>query len=252
MSFIDTHAHLDFSEFDNDREEVIERARLAGVCYIINIGINKESSQKSLQLAKKYDFIFATTSLHPLDVGEEDFDEKFFSELAKDPLIVAIGETGLDYYHNSNKEKQKEVFKKLIRIAYQLNKPLILHCREAEKDLLEILSQEKLPEKRGVIHCFGKDISLAKKFLDMGFLISYTGNITYNPSRAISLKDVPLEKIMIETDCPFLSPLPVRGQRNEPAFLLYIAQKIAEIKRIPLEEVAKVTTENALKLFNLK
>lgn len=249
---IDTHAHLDFEEFNADREVVIERARKNGVEFIINIGTNKKLSEASLFLAKKYPFIFATVSLHPLDVGEEKFDEIFFQNLAKEAKIVAIGETGLDYYHQTNKEKQQEIFRKLIRIAHQVNKPLILHCREAEEDLLKILSEENLPTKRGVIHCFGKDYSVAKKFLDLGFYISYTGNITYNPNRAISLKNVPLERIMIETDCPFMAPQPVRGKRNEPAYLFYIAQKVAEIKGVSFEKVAEITSKNALNLFNLK
>ncbi|MCD6500890.1 TatD family hydrolase [bacterium] len=248
---IDTHAHLDFEDFDKDREEVIRRAFDGGIKKIINIGTNFEHSKKSIALAEKYDNIYASVSLHPIDVEKEKFDENEWLELASHPKVVAIGETGFDFYHQSDRKKQKEIFEKLIKIACKVEKPLILHSREADKEVLEVLSHNELPPKPGVIHCFGRNYEVAKKFLDLGFLISYTGNITYNKERAISVSKVPLDKIMVETDCPFMTPAPFRGQRNEPFYVKYIAQKIAEIKNESFEKVAEVTTKNATELFNL-
>jgi len=248
---IDTHAHLNFKEFDKDRSQAIKRAFEGGVEKIINVGTNLKGSKDSVSLAEKYKNILASVSLHPIDVEDEKFDKKVWLELAKHQKVVAIGETGFDFFHRSDKEKQKEVFKALIEIACQVEKPLIIHSREADKEILDILSHSKLPSKRGVIHCFGRDYNVAKKFLELGFLISYTGNITYNIERACSVLKVPLEKIMVETDCPFMAPLPFRGKRNEPLFVKYVAKEIAKIKNITFEEVAKITTKNARKLFGL-
>ena len=191
-------------------------------------------------------------SLHPIHVEDEEFNEKEWLKLAAHPKVVAIGETGFDFYRQSNRAKQKEIFEKLIKIACWVEKPLILHSREADEEVLQILRENKLPLKRGVIHCFGRDYEVAKKFLDLGFLISYTGNITYNKERAISVSEVPLDKIMVETDCPFMTPVPFRGRRNEPLYVKYIAQRIAEIKNITFEEVAEKTTKNAEKLFKIR
>lgn len=248
---IDTHAHLDFKQFDQDREEVIKRAFAVGVEKIINVGTTLEGSKKSIELAEKHKNIFATISLHPIDVDKEKFDERIFQKLAQHPKVVAIGETGLDFFHNSDRQKQKQVFLNLIKLACQAQKPLIIHSREADKEILKVLGQSKLPIKRGVIHCFGRGYDIAKRFLDLGFLISYTGNITYNAERISSISKVPLDKIMVETDCPFMAPLPFRGQRNEPAYVKYVAQKIAEIRKKPLEKVAQITAKNAKNLFNL-
>ncbi len=248
---IDTHAHLSFKDFNKDRDQVIKRAFEIGVEKIINVGTNLEDSKNSIALAEKYKNIYATVSLHPIDVENEKFDEELWLKLAKDQKIVAIGETGLDFFHSSDKEKQKEVFKALIKIACQVGKPLILHSRESDKEVLDILSHSKLPPKRGVIHCFSRDYTIAKKFLNLGFLISYTGNITYNKESSSSILRVPLNKIMIETDCPFMAPVPFRGKRNEPSYVKYIAEKIAEIKNITFEAAAERTTQNAKSLFNL-
>jgi len=249
---IDTHAHLDFEEFDKDRELIIKRAFDSGVEKIINIGTDLESSKKSIGLAEAHKNIYATISLHPIDVDDEEFDEQAFLKLAHHPKVVAIGETGLDYYHQSDKNKQKEVFKKLVEIAASLQKPIIIHCRDAEEDVSDILKNLVLPKRGGVIHCFGKDYQTAKKFLDLGFLISYTGNITYNSQRTTSIKEMPLEKIMIETDCPFMAPNPFRGQRNEPAYVKYVAEKIAQIKGLSFKEVSQITSKNAIEFFGLE
>lgn len=248
---IDSHSHLDFEEFDKDREFVIQRAFDSGVKAIINIGTSLESSKKSIALAEKHENIYATISLHPIDVDKEEFNDSDFLELAHHPKVVAIGETGLDYYHSSDKNKQKQIFKKLVKISVKAGKPIIIHSRNADEEVLLLLKEMDLPESRGVIHCFGRDYEMAKKFLDLGFLISYTGNITYNSERQSSIKNVPLEKIMVETDCPFMAPVPFRGQRNEPSYVKYVAERIAEIKKIDFSTVAEQTTKNCAKLFNL-
>ena len=248
---VDTHAHLNFKDFNRDREEVIRRAFEGGVKAIVNVGTNFKNSQESIELAENHKNIYAAVSLHPIHVEDEEFNEKEWLKLAAHPKVVAIGETGFDFYHRSDKKRQKEIFEKLIKIACKVEKPLILHSREADEEVLQILRENKLPSKRGVIHCFGRDYEVAKKFLDLGFLISYTGNITYNQERASSIPHVPLEKIMIETDCPFMAPIPFRGQRNEPLYVKYVAQKITEIKNESFEKVAEATTENAQKLFGL-
>ena len=255
---IDTHSHLDFKEFDPDREDVIKRAFDSEVEKIINVGCNLERSKNSIKLAKKYDKIYAAVGVHPHDV--EKYEAKNLKselgKLARQNKVVAIGECGLDYFRLENekdKEKQKEFFKLQLDLAKELDLPIIIHCRNAFKDLLEILKGvSDLP--RGVTHCFSGTLHYAQQFLDLGFLISFTGNVTYVRPQGELLKvvkEIPLDKIMVETDCPYLAPVPHRGERNEPAYVRYMAEKIAEIKGIDFKEVAKKTTENAIKLFNL-
>ena len=251
--YIDTHAHLNFKAFNNDWQEVIERAKEAGVS-IINVGSNLKTSQKAIEIAKNYKKgVYAAIGLHPIHVKDEDFDENKFLEFAKDPKVVAIGETGLDYYAGrKNIEQQKEIFYKLIRIAGQVNKPIIVHNRDAGEDVMSVLLSLRNPPK-GVMHCFAENWQYAKLILDLGMLISFTGLITFtkNTETLRVVKDVPLERLMIETDSPFMTPEKYRPARNEPAYVIEIAKKMAEIKKIPLEKVAKQTTENAKKLFKL-
>lgn len=258
---IDTHAHLDFKEFDQDRDQVIKRAFGSGIEKIINVGCNLERSKNSIELAKKYDNIYAAVGVHPHDVGKYDL-ENFKSKLiklAKENKVVALGECGLDYYRIENSElgiknKQKEFFKVQLDLAKELDLPLIIHCRNAFEDLLEILKRtDDLP--RGVTHCFSGTLHYAQKFLNLGFLVSFTGSITYVRPQGELLavvKEIPLGKIMIETDCPYLAPVPHRGERNEPAYVKFVAEKIAEIKGMDFQEVAEQTTKNAIKLFSLK
>ncbi len=260
--FIDTHAHLNFSDFGKDLDSVILRAQKAGVKKIINIGTRFASSQKTIELAEKYSGIFATVSLHPIHVLDEEFDFEKFKKLARHPKVVAIGETGLDYKEEEGqkttedlRELQEKVFKGFLKMATEFQKPVILHCREAEEDLIKILStQKELP--KGVMHCFGRDLDFAKKILDLGFLISFTGSVTYNLSKKTRrvIEEISLDKIMIETDCPFMTPFAQRQKgikRCEPAFVPEVAKKIAEIKKLPMSEVAKKTTQNAEKLFRI-
>ena len=251
--YIDTHAHLNFEDFENDYSQVIEKAFKAGVKNIINVGSNLETSKKAVEIAKEYQGLYAAVGLHPIHIKEEVFDEQAFLKLAKDKKVVAIGETGLDYYYDSsNAVNQKEVFSEHLKIATQLSKPVILHSRDAGQDVLSVLMNQR-PLPKGVMHCFSEDWQFAKVILDMGFYLSFTGLITFtkNQNTFEVIREVPLEKIMIETDCPLATPEPYRGKRNEPAFVVEVAKKIAEIKKIPLSKVAEQTSKNAIELFKL-
>ncbi len=264
--FIDTHAHLNFNAFKLDWEQVAQRAHAKNVKAIINIGSNYKTSKEAVEIAKKIPFLYAAVGLHPIHVKDEDFNEEKFLKLIKNKKVVAIGETGLDYYFRSakaeenklvyydksNSEIQKEVFEKSLKMAMVSSKPMILHSREASEDVLSILLGQK-PEPRGVMHCFQEDWRFAKIIIEMGLYISFTGLITFtkNYKTFEVIKNMPLERILIETDCPFMTPEPYRGKRNEPSFVIEIAKKIAEIKKIPLEKVAETTTKNAKELFKL-
>jgi TatD DNase family protein len=252
--FIDTHCHLDFEQFDDDRQEVIERAKDSGIDYIINIGSSLIGSQKAVELAKKYDFIFATVGLHPHEAGNfnEEVREKLYT-LAKSSKVVAIGEVGLDYFKScSSREFQKKVFLCLIELAKDLKLPLVIHCRDAQNDILEILRKKRT--EKIVLHCFSGDEFFLDACLKEGFFISFTCNVTYKNAEHLRemVKRVPLERIMLETDAPFLPPQDFRGKRNEPAYLKFLAKQIAELKGIEVEELARITTQNAKEFFNLK
>ena len=253
---IDTHCHLDFSEFKLDRDEVLMRAEGAGVGYIINVASSLENSRASVELSKEYQTIFSSVGVHPHDAKDVSDDAiKEISELADDERVVAIGEVGLDFYRDlSDRDVQENVFIEFVRLANQKSLPLILHCRDASDDLLRILKSEHFYGMRGVVHCFSGDAKFLRECLDLGFLISFTCNITYKKSDNLReiVKAAPLNKIMLETDAPYLSPEGFRGKRNEPLQVKLLAEKIAEIKKIKFEEIAKITTENAKLLFDLK
>lgn len=250
---VDTHCHLDFPDFEQDRNMVIQRAKTQGIEYIINIGSSLEGSYKSLDLAKNYDFIYATVGLHPHEADK--FDERIKKELeilAKEEKVVAIGEIGLDYYRNySAVDKQKKLFLSLLKLAKDLKLPVVIHNRQAENDTLEIL-KEFYP-LNVVVHCFSGDENFLKDCLDLGFFISFTCNVTYKKADKLKslVKLTPLERLMLETDAPFLPPEGLRGKRNEPAYVKYLAKEVSLLKELSLEEVAKMTTENAKKFFNL-
>ena len=251
---VDTHCHLDFPEFDQDRDRVIQRSRDSGIDYIINIGSSLSGSQKSCELAQKYDFIYAACGIHPHDADKAD--EKMLDSLrliAKKDKIVAIGETGLDYYRNySRPENQMSLFISLVKLAKEIGLPLVIHSRAAQEDILKVL-KSSLP-LRAVIHCFSGDEDFLKNCLDLGFFISFTCNLTYKKAENLRnlAKVTPLERLMLETDAPFLSPEGLRGKRNEPLYVKNLAQEISRIKEVSLEEVAGITTENAKKFFNLR
>lgn len=251
--FIDSHAHLEMPQFDHDRPDVIERARKSGVEQIITIGTNTEYSRKAVEIADKFDGIFAAIGVHPHDVKsmkDEDYD--ILRELATHKKVVAYGEIGLDFYRNlSSREIQMEKFREQIQFAKELKLPIIVHNREAHKEILAILQEERAWTQRGVIHCFSGDHAMAKKCIDMGFYLSIPGTITFQ--QAPRLRNLilcfDLNQIMIETDCPFLAPVPFRGKRNEPSYVKYIAEKIAKLKKMSIEDVAARTSENAKALF---
>jgi len=264
---IDTHSHLNFKVFDNDYKEVIKRSFDNGVKAIINIGTDLKSSERVLEIAREFQNCYAAVGLHPTDIEKENFDPKKYIDLVNSnpDKIKAIGETGLDYYHitsNAEREKQKEIFKKHLELAQKLNLPIILHCRgskenpkDAYQDLLDII-QTNFPRQSalvGVIHCFTSDLEIAQKFLDLGFYLGFTGVITFKNAHSLLevVKNVDLKRILIETDCPFLAPEPHRGEQNEPSYVRFVAEKIAEIKGLPLGEVIKITSQNAVKLFHL-
>ena len=251
----DIHAHVNFKEFDSDREEVIKRALDNGI-WIINVGSDYESSKKAVEIADAYAGVYAAVGIHPTEAVKPPlggFTAKL-KELAKHPKVVAIGECGLDLYRRkkSDLERQKEIFIKQIEIALELNKPLMIHCRDAHDDLINILATYySLLSTRhnGNIHFFSGTWEQAQKYFDLGFSISFTGVITFANQYDEIIKKSPVDKIMVETDTPFVAPLPRRGQRNEPFYVQEVAKKMAEIRGISYEKVAKATTINALKLF---
>lgn len=253
---IDTHCHLDFPEFKDDLDEVLRRAEESGVKYIINVASSLEGSKNAIALASRSSNIFASVGIHPHhadSVKEESLD--IIKELAtNNKKVVAIGEVGFDFYRNlSSKEKQRQLFISFLRLSEALNLPIIIHSRDAASQTLDILKVEAGPNITGVMHCFSQDNDYMKKVLDMGLYISFTCNITFkNASR---LRDVvkyaPLERLLLETDAPFLAPQKYRGKRNEPAYLVYLVDALSEILNIPKEEIEKVTSQNANKLFRL-
>lgn len=252
--FIDTHAHLTMPEY-SDLSEVLARAREAKVEAIINASFDLKSSKEGLRLAKDHDFIYAAVGIHPHDANL--VDEKMVQELeklARDPKVVAVGETGLDYYKNLQpKEVQISAFRKFLQLAQKLDKPVIIHCREAQDDVMRVMREENQGKLSGVFHCFAGDEKLIQFAKDLDFYISFTGSITFKKAQPTRdrVKEIPLSMLMLETDCPYLAPEPFRGQRNEPAFITYVAQTMAEIKGITVEELARSTTKNAKKLFKI-
>lgn len=251
MKLVDTHCHLDNEKFDEDRLEVIERIK-ENLEFCVNIGYDLASSKKSLELAKEYDFIYAVIGVHPIDIAEYDEEvEKELELLGKNPKVVAIGEIGLDYHWMTEpKEIQEERFKSQLELAERLNKPVVIHTRDAMEDTVNILKE--YPNITGVIHCYPGSLETAKQLVDR-FYLGIGGTLTFkNSKKAVEVvKDIPLDRIVIETDCPYLTPEPFRGKRNEPIYVEYVAKKIAEIKEISVEDVTKITTENAKKLYRI-
>ena len=252
---IDTHAHLDMEDFDKDRDQVLERALQGGISHIITIGIDFSSSLKALQLANKYDFVFSTIGYHPHNATDVDPQAlKELGRLASEPKTVAWGEIGLDFYRRySPPNRQIKVFEEQLEMAIHYDLPVIIHVREAYDEVLTTLKKMDRGKLRGVIHCFSGDYDLASAFMELGYFISIPGTVTYK--NALQVKDVasriPLESLLLETDAPFLTPVPKRGKRNEPFFVTYTAQEIAQLRGIGFQELAHQTSENAKKLFNL-
>lgn len=254
--FFDSHAHLDDSKYNDDRHEMLMRARENGVSNIINVGYDIPSSKRSIALAEKYEFIYAAVGIHPHDAETEgDKGLEHLRALSSNSKVVAIGEMGLDYYRDlSPRDIQKEMFRKQIRLALELNKPIIVHDRDAHGDVMSILKEENASLAGGVLHCFSGSPEMAEECLKMGFYISIAGPVTFNNARKLQevAAVVPLDRLLIETDAPYLTPEPNRGKRNESAFVVNVARRISELKNITVEEVALATTANARKLFNIR
>lgn len=252
LGLIDTHAHLDDKRFESDSDEVIKRAEEAGVRTIINIGTDLFSSKAAVGLATKYDSIYAVVGIHPHE-AKEATDEVFIQleELSKDKKVLAIGEIGLDYHYNhSPRPVQQDVFRQFIRMAKRGSLPIVIHSRSAADDTLRILKEERGGEAGGVFHCFSGDARMAREILDLGLYISFTGVITFkNFSQADLIRMIPEGRLLIETDCPYLAPVPKRGKRNEPSFLVHTAQKMAEILGCSVEKVAQLNRTNAKNLL---
>lgn len=250
--FIDTHAHLYYVDLKNQLDDVIRRAAEADVVQIICVGTDLESSRESIAIAEKYSNVFATVGVHPHDANDasSDFIEEI-RELAKHTKVVAIGEMGLDFYRNlSPPEMQRTVFRQQLELAEELELPAVIHNREAHEALLTIL--EEITPKRGVVHCFSSDLETAKEILNLGLKISFTGTITFVKNNSDSvLKYINLDDFMLETDCPFLAPVPNRGKLNEPANIMHIARRVAEMKGVSIKEVAENTSRNAQTFFSL-
>ncbi|MEK6591007.1 MAG: TatD family hydrolase [Nitrospinota bacterium] len=252
---IDTHAHLEMSQFDGDREDVIKRGVNAGVSLIIDVGSDLSGSKAAVDLAHKYDFIFASVGIHPHEAKEITSDTYTeIKTLLADPRVIAIGEIGLDYYKDfSPRDIQQREFINQIRLAREFKKPIIIHSRDAKEDTLRILKDEASSELRGIMHCFSGDEDMAKRCIDMGFYISFAGPITYPNADRLRrvINSIPTNRILIETDSPFLAPQQVRGKRNEPAYVRYVAEKMAEVKGLSPEDIERVINLNVYNLFNI-
>ncbi|CAM3470415.1 TatD family hydrolase [Paenibacillus lupini] len=255
ISLFDTHTHLDASQFDGDRTEVIERARAAGVDLMLNIGFNRETIPTTIELAEKYDFIYAAVGWHPVDsIYMEPGDLEWIEQLCSHPKVVAIGEIGLDYHWDTSpKDVQHRVFREQIRLARKLGKPIVIHNRDAHEDIVRILREEKASEVGGVMHCYSGSWETAKLCLDMNFYISFGGPVTFKNARVPKevLAQVPLDRILIETDSPYLAPHPFRGKRNESSYVSLVADMAAEITGKSKEEIAFITSTNGKKCFGI-
>jgi TatD DNase family protein len=256
---IDSHAHIDLPEFDKDRDQVMARAREHGVRAVINMGLDAALSLKALAIVKKYEDVFMAVGCHPHEASKmREGDLESLAELTKDSRVVAIGEIGLDFYRNlSPRESQLEAFKNQLDLAAELGLPVAVHCRQAHREVYDILSgwvkANPSGEGWGVIHCFSGDIEMARRYIELGFYISLAGSVTYPSARELVevAREVPLERLLLETDAPFLAPQAHRGKRNEPAYVALTAEKVAGIRRAPVEVVADSAARNTIELFRL-
>ena len=252
---IDSHAHLEMREFDADRNQVIDRALRVGVDLIVTIGTSLADSRKAAEIASRYPCVYAAIGVHPHEVKDIDphtYDS--LNKLATHDKVIAFGEIGLDFFRNlSPRDIQLKRFSEQLEIAHELNLPIIVHDRDAHKETLDLL--RKWPgERKGVIHCFSGDYKMAQECIDMGFYISVTGAVTFKKSEVISevVRKIPLERILIETDAPFITPEPHRGKRNEPSYVIFTARKIAELKGVTMEEVGRITSKNTRQIFGIE
>jgi TatD DNase family protein len=260
MILVDSHCHIDGEQFDEDREQVIENARLAGVSAMLNIGTGSpkdDSFEKTDKLTKDYDLIYGSVGIHPHDALEYDeiVEDRLVNLIKNNPKLIAWGEIGLDfYYDHSPRDVQEKVFRRQINVALELDLPIIIHSRDADDETVSILTEECSYEGfRGVMHCFGGTPEMAKALMDIGFMISFAGNVTFKKAENLrdSARVVPIDKLLIETDCPYLTPVPFRGKRNEPSFVQHTANFLAEFYGIEPDDLASATTYNFKKFFNL-
>ncbi len=255
MMLFDTHAHLNAEQFDTDLEEVIARAKAEKVERIVVVGFDKPTITRAMELIEEYDFIYVAIGWHPvdaIDMTEEDLS--WIKGLSSHEKVVAIGEMGLDYHWDkSPKDVQKEVFRKQIALAKEVNLPIIIHNRDATEDVVTILKEEGAEEVGGIMHCFTGSAEVARQCMDMNFYISFGGPVTFKNAKKPKevAKEIPNDRLLIETDCPFLTPHPFRGKRNEPSYVKYVAEQLAELKGLTYEEIASITTENAKRLFRI-
>ncbi len=249
----DTHAHLNAPLFQEDQATVIQRAKDEGITTIVNVGFNRETIPSSIALTEQYDFIFSSVGWHPQDAKDMQIDDlDWLEQLTAHEKVIAIGEIGLDYYWDTTaKDIQQRVCREQIQLARKVKLPIIIHDREAHQDIVKLLKEEHAHEVGGIMHCFSGSWEMAKACLDMNFYISFGGPITYKNAKQPKevLAQVPIERLLIETDCPYLTPHPFRGTRNESSYLKVIAQSAAEIRGMSFEELASVTTENARRLL---
>lgn len=254
MQLIDTHTHLQWPKFDDDRDAVIERAREAGVITMLTLATDLATSHRVIELAERYPDVYAAVGIHPTDAAKAGpGDLAKIAELARHPKVVAIGETGMDFYWDKTTGAvQEQLFLAQLELGANLDLPVVIHNREAGAAILQVLAKAARLPLRGVFHCFGEDQDYARRVLDYGFHISFTGNITYKNSGLPAVAEtIPLARLLLETDSPFMAPVPHRGQRNEPAYVRYVAEKHAEIRRTSLAAIASATTTNACELFRL-
>lgn len=251
----DTHAHYDDDAFDEDRDVLLSGMREQNVEYIVNVGASMASSERSIKLAEKYPFVYATVGVHPDEVGELD-EEKFtkLREWTAHEKVKAVGEIGLDYYWDKEKhDLQKHWFMRQMELASEVKLPMIVHSREAAKDTLDMVIAAKPLNLSGIIHCYSYSVEIAREYLNMGYYLGIGGVLTFKNAK--KLKEVaeytPLSQIVLETDCPYLAPVPFRAKRNDSSKLSYVAEELAAIKQIPVEEVIRITNENGRKLYNI-
>ena len=257
MTFFDTHAHLHFPDFADDLEAVLDRARAAGVRGMVTIGTDRDTNRTVVELARRLPDVWATVGIHPHDAAEAteaDFEE--MERLARsEAKVVGLGEMGLDFFRNlSPRDVQEKVFRRQLGMARAVGKPVVIHCRDAHAEILGILAEEKAGETGGVMHCFSGDVEMARRCLDLGLFISLAGPVTYKNARALPdvARFVPEDYLVVETDCPYLPPMPHRGQRNEPAYVALTAARIAELRGLDSAELGTITTRNAARLFRLR
>lgn len=258
MELIDSHCHLDrldLTHYEGDLAKAIDNAQLQGVAQFVCVAVDLDSCATVCEIAERFANVFASVGLHPTEESAEILTVNKLIELAQHPKVVALGETGLDYYHqDTTPHLQQENFRTHIQAARQIKKPLIVHTRDAREDTIKILREEKAHEVGGVLHCFTENLDMALQAIDLGFYISFSGIITFKNAKELQAvaKQLPLEKMLIETDAPYLAPVPYRGKSNEPAYVRFVAEAIAALRDISVAEVAAMTTKNTRELFKLK